>query len=312
MIVPVANGKELVATSKLTINDVFGGLIVRDVPNVLYVGQTKAMTGDAIMLSGTDAPIKWIVTNPGSVESKGKDTDTLSLTGVKPGMLTVQAVVPATAGATTYLAQSQVYTIEVKVPELTVNPSNLELWVGTTKDVTATFSPDIRLPFVLSKISDAIELTATGTGYTVKGLTGTPNGPIDVLLQLKDFPDTQAITKINVRENPLTLTANDLTMTLQDDQKRPLLNWLPVTTTERFYRLEVLQGKEYVKTDATAQTLKALRPGVARVKVTALKEDKSVFEVLKDGEKEKQPLTTTFKVTISSEGSAGESDTDVY
>ncbi|RJP00678.1 DUF5057 domain-containing protein [Exiguobacterium sp. RIT452] len=312
LIVPVANGKELVATSKLTINDVFGGLIVRDVPNVLYVGQTKAMTGDAIMLSGTDAPIKWIVTNPGSVESKGKDTDTLSLTGVKPGMLTVQAVVPATAGATTYLAQSQVYTIEVKVPELTVNPSNLELWVGTTKDVTATFSPDIRLPFVLSKISDAIELTATGNGYTVKGLTGTLNGPIDVLLQLKDFPDTQAITKINVRENPLTLTANDLTMTLQDDQKRPLLNWLPVTTTERFYRLEVLQGKEYVKTDATAQTLKALRPGVARVKVTALKEDKSVFEVLKDGEKEKQPLTTTFKVTISSEGSAGESDTDVY
>lgn len=312
LIVPVANGKELVATSKLTINDVFGGLIVRDVPNVLYVGQTKAMTGDAIMLSGTDAPIKWIVTNPLSVESKGKDTDTLSLTGVKPGMLTVQAVVPATAGATTYLAQSQVYTIEVKVPELTVNPSNLELWVGTTKDVTATFSPDIRLPFVLSKISDAIELTATGTGYTVKGLTGTPNGPIDVLLQLKDFPDTQAITRINVRENPLTLTANDLTMTLQDDQKRPLLNWLPVTTTERFYRLEVLQGKEYVKTDATAQTLKALRPGVARVKVTALKEDKSVFEVLKDGEKEKQPLTTTFKVTISSEGSAGESDTDVY
>lgn len=312
LIVPVANGKELVATSKLTINDVFGGLIVRDVPNVLYVGQTKAMTGDAIMLSGTDAPIKWIVTNPGSVESKGKDTDTLSLTGVKPGMLTVQAVVPATAGATTYLAQSQVYTIEVKVPELTVNPSNLELWVGTTKDVTATFLPDIRLPFVLSNISEAIELTATGTGYTVKGLTGTPNGPIDVLLQLKDFPDTQAITKINVRENPLTLTANDLTMTLQDDQKRPLLNWLPVTTTERFYRLEVLQGKEYVKTDATAQTLKALRPGVARVKVTALKEDKSVFEVLKDGEKEKQPLTTTFKVTISSEGSAGESDTDVY
>lgn len=312
LIVPVANGKELVATSKLTINDVFGGLIVRDVPNVLYVGQTKAMTGDAIMLSGTDAPIKWIVTNPGSVESKGKDTDTLSLTGVKPGMLTVQAVVPATAGATTYLAQSQVYAIEVKVPELTVNPSNLELWVGTTKDVTATFSPDIRLPFVLSNISDAIELTATGTGYTVKGLTGTPNGPIDVLLQLKDFPDTQAITKINVRENPLTLTANDLTMTLQDDQKRPLLNWLPVTTTERFYRLEVLQGKEYVKTDATAQTLKALRPGVARVKVTALKEDKSVFEVLKDEEKEKQPLTTTFKVTISSEGSAGESDTDVY
>ncbi|MCK2156655.1 DUF5057 domain-containing protein [Exiguobacterium sp. 17-1] len=312
LIVPVANGKELVATSKLTINDVFGGLIVRDVPNVLYVGQTKAMTGDAIMLSGTDAPIKWIVTNPGFVESKGKDTDTLSLTGIKPGMLTVQAVVPATAGATTYLAQSQVYTIEVKVPELTVNPSNLELWVGTTKDVTATFSPDIRLPFVLSKISDAIELTAAGTGYTVKGLTGTPNGPIDVLLQLKDFPDTQAITKINVRENPLTLTANDLTMTLQDDQKRPLLNWLPVTTTERFYRLEVLQGKEYVKTDATAQTLKALRPGVARVKVTALKEDKTVFEVLKDGEKEKQPLTTTFKVTISSEGSAGESDTDVY
>ncbi|WP_214852838.1 DUF5057 domain-containing protein [Exiguobacterium sp. s166] len=312
LIVPVANGKELVATSKLTINDVFGGLIVRDVPNVLYVGQTKAMTGDAIMLSGTDAPIKWIVTNPGSVESKGKETDTLTLTGVKPGMLTVQAVVPATAGATTYLAQSQVYTIEVKVPELTVNPSNLELWAGTTQNMIATFSPDIRLPFVLSKISDAIELTATGTGYTVKGLTGTPNGPVDAVLQLSDFPDTRAVTKINVRENPLTLTANDLTMTLQDDQKRPLLNWLPVTTTERFYRLEVMQGKEYVKTDATAQTLKALRPGVARIKVTALKKDKSVFEVLKDGEKEKQPLTTTFKVTISSDGSTGESDTDVY
>ncbi|MDW2884073.1 DUF5057 domain-containing protein [Exiguobacterium artemiae] len=312
LIVPVANGRELVATSKLIVNDVFGGLVVRDVPSVLYVGETKSMTGDAIMLSGTDAPIKWIITNTSSVEATGKDTDILKLTGIKPGTITVQAVVPATAGATTYLAQSQVYPIEVKLPELVVNPSNLELWKGTTQNVTATFSPDIRLPFVLSKISDAIELTATSTGYVVKGLTGTPNGPVDAVLQLKDFPDTRAITKITVRENPISLTANDLTMTLQDDQKRPILNWLPVTATERFYRLEVLQGKEYVKTDASAQTLKALRPGVARIKVTALKENKDIFEVTKEGTNEKQPLTTTFKVTVSSEGSTGESDTDVY
>ena len=193
----------LFATSKLTINDVFGGLVVRDVPSVLYVGQTKSMTGDAIMLSGTDAPIKWIMTNTSFVEATGKETDMLKLTGVKPGTITVQAVVPATAGATTYLAQSQVYPIEVKLPELVVSPSNLELWAGTTQNVTATFSPDIRLPFILSKISDAIELTATNTGYVVKGLTGTPNGPVDAVLQLQDFPDSRAITKINVRENPI-------------------------------------------------------------------------------------------------------------
>ncbi|MCT4778767.1 MULTISPECIES: DUF5057 domain-containing protein [Exiguobacterium] len=312
LIVPVANGRELVTTSKLTVNDVFGGLIVRDVPSVLYVGQTKSMTGDAIMLSGTDAPIKWIVTNDTLAQAKGLDQESLTLTGLKPGIMTVKAVVPASTGTATYLAQSQVYTIEVKVPELSVSPSNLELWAGTTQNVTASFAPDIRLPYVLSKVSDAIELIETNTGYTVKGIKGTPAGPVDALLQLKDFPDTRAITKINVRENPVTLTANDLTMTLQDDQKRPLLNWLPITTTERFYRLEVLQGKEYVKTDATAQTLKALRPGVARIKVTALKENKDIFEVIKEGTTEKQPLTTTFKVTISSEGSTGESDTDVY
>ena len=314
LIVPVANGKELVTTSKLTVNDVFGGLIVKDVPNVIYVGQNKTMTGDAIMLSGTDAPIKWIITNPTAVDSKGNDTDSLTLKGMKPGILTVQAVVPATAGSTTYLAQSQVYSIEVKVPELSVNPTNLELWAGTTQNVTASFAPDIRLPFILSKVSDAIELTATDTGYTVRGVKGTPDGPVEAVLRLSDFPDTQAVTRIKVRENPLTLTASDLTMTLQDDQKRPLLNWLPATTTERFYRLEILQGKEYVKTDPTAQTLKALRPGVARVKVTALKENKDVLEVIKEGTTEKQPLTTTFKVTISSEGSGSttESDTDVY
>lgn len=314
LIVPVANGKELVTTSKLTVNDVFGGLVVKDVPNVIYVGQYKTMTGDAIMLSGTDAPIKWIITNPTAVDSKGNDTDSLTLKGMKPGILTVQAVVPATAGSTTYLAQSQVYSIEVKVPELSVNPTNLELWAGTTQNVTASFAPDIRLPFILSKVSDAIELTATDTGYTVRGVKGTPDGPVEAVLRLSDFPDTQAVTRIKVRENPLTLTASDLTMTLQDDQKRPLLNWLPATTTERFYRLEILQGKEYVKTDPTAQTLKALRPGVARVKVTALKENKDVLEVIKEGTTEKQPLTTTFKVTISSEGSGSttESDTDVY
>ncbi len=312
LIVPVANGKELVTTSKLTVNDVFGGLVVKDVPNVIYVGQTKTMTGDAIMLSGTDAPIKWIITNPAAVDAKGNDTDALTLKGMNPGKLTVQAVVPATAGSTTYLAQSQVYPIEVKLPQLSVNPTNLEIWAGTTQNVTASFTPDIRLAFILSKVSDAIELTETGAGYTIKGIKGTPDGPVEAVLRLSDFPDTQAVTKVKVRENPLTLTANDLTMTLRDDQKRPLLSWSPVTTTERFYRLEVLQGKEYVKTDSTAQTLKALRPGVARVKVTVLKENKEVLEVTKNGTAEKQPLTTTFKVTISSEDSTTESDTDVY
>lgn len=312
LIVPVANGKELVTTSKLTVNDVFDGLTVKNIPDVIYVGQTKTMTGDSTMLSGAKAPVKWIITNPSAVDSTGDNTNTLTLKGMNPGILTVQAAVPATAGSTTYLAQSQVYSIEVKLPELSVNPTNIELWAGTTQNVTASFTPDLRLPFILSKVSDAIELTKTDMGYTVKGIKGTPDGPVEAVLRLSDFSDTQAVTKIRVRENPLTLTASDLTMTLRDDQKRPLLSWSPVTTTERFYRLEVLQGKEYVKTDLTAQTLKALRPGVARVKVTVLKENKEVLEVIKEGTTEKQPLTTTFKVTISSEGSTTESDTDVY
>lgn len=312
LIVPVANGRELVATSKLTINDVFGGLIVRGVPSELYVGQTKAMTGEAAMLSGTDAPIKWLVTNNDLVEATGLTTDELSLTGKKPGTMTVQAVVPASSGSTTYLAQSQVYTIEVKLPELAVTPNNLELWVNTTQDVSATFTPSIRLPFTVSTSSPAIELIQTAAGYTVKGITGTPAGPVDALLKLRDFTATQAITKIMVRENPNDLTANDLTLSMQDVQKQPVLNWLPVTATERFYRLEVLQGKEYVKIDSSAQALKPIRPGVARVKVTALKADQSVLEVIKTGATEKQPLTATFKVTISSEGSNTSPDTDVY
>lgn len=310
LIVPVANGKELVATSQLTVNDVFGGLVVQDVPSVLYVGETKAMTGDALMLSGTDAPIKWIITNPTFIEAKGKETDTLSLTGLKPGTVTVQAVVPAIAGTTTYLAQSQIYLIEVRLPELTANPSNLEMWVGTTQTVKAGFSPDIRLPFVLSKVSDAIELTATETGYTVKGIHGTPNGPVEALLTLTDFSDTIAKTLVRVRENPINLTADDIAMTIKDDKKSPILRWFPVTTTERFYRLEVLQGKEYVKIDPTGQALQPLRPGVARIKVTALKENKDVLEVMKDNQK--TPLTTTFKVTIGSEAGTSDLDGDVY
>jgi len=310
LIVPVANGKELVATSQLTVNDVFGGLVVQDVPSVLYVGETKAMTGDALMLSGTDAPIKWIITNPTFIEAKGKETDTLSLTGLKPGTVTVQAVVPAIAGTTTYLAQSQIYPIEVRLPELTANPSNLEMWVGTTQTVKAGFSPDIRLPFVLSKVSDAIELTATETGYTVKGIHGTPNGPVEALLTLTDFSDTIAKTLVRVRENPINLTADDIAMTIKDDKKSPILRWFPVTTTERFYRLEVLQGKEYVKIDPTGQALQPLRPGVARIKVTALKENKDVLEVMKDNQK--TPLTTTFKVTIGSESGTSDLDGDVY
>lgn len=310
LIVPVANGKELVATSQLTVNDVFGGLVVQDVPSVLYVGETKAMTGDALMLSGTDAPIKWIITNPTFIEAKGKETDTLSLTGLKPGTVTVQAVVPAIAGTTTYLAQSQIYPIEVRLPELTANPNNLEMWVGTTQTVKAGFSPDIRLPFVLSKVSDAIELTATETGYTVKGIHGTPNGPVEALLTLTDFSDTIAKTLVRVRENPINLTADDIAMTIKDDKKSPILRWFPVTTTERFYRLEVLQGKEYVKIDPTGQALQPLRPGVARIKVTALKENKDVLEVMKDNQK--TPLTTTFKVTIGSEAGTSDLDGDVY
>lgn len=310
LIVPVANGKELVATSQLTVNDVFGGLVVQDVPSVLYVGETKAMTGDALMLSGTDAPIKWIITNPTFIEAKGKETDTLSLTGLKPGTVTVQAVVPAIAGTTTYLAQSQIYPIEVRLPELTANPSNLEMWVGTTQTVKAGFSPDIRLPFVLSKVSDAIELTATETGYTITGKSGTPNGPVEALLTLTDFPDTVAKTLVRVRENPLNLTADDIAMTMKDDKKSPILRWFPVTTTERFYRLDVLQGKEYVKIDPTGQALQPLRPGVARIKVTALKENKDVLEVMKDNQK--TPLTTTFKVTIGSESGTSDLDGDVY
>lgn len=312
LIVPVANGRELVATSTLTVNDVFGGLIVRDVPKELFIGQTKTMTGEATMLSGTDAPIKWLVTKPDLVETTDLTEDRLSLTGKSPGTMTVQAVVPATSGGTTYVAQSQVYTIEVKLPQLVVAPSNLEMWVNTTQNVTASFTPDIRLPFNVSTSSNAIELNPTAAGYTVKGITGTPGGPVEALLKLRDFASTQAITTIMVRENPTDLTANDLTITMQDSQKQPVLNWFPVTTTERFYRLEVLQGKEYVKTDGAAQVLKPIRPGVARVKVTALKENKEVLNIKKPGTTEEKPLTATFKVTISSDGSSTSPDTDVY
>ncbi len=99
-------------------------------------------------------------------------------------------------------------------------------------------------------------------------------------------------------------------MTMKDDKKSPVLRWFPVTTTERFYRLEVFQGKEYVKIDPTGQALQPLRPGVARIKVTALKENKDVLEVMKDNQK--TPLTTTFKVTLSSEAGTSDLDGDVY
>ncbi|WP_215147330.1 DUF5057 domain-containing protein [Exiguobacterium sp. s91] len=310
LVVPVGNGKELTATSELVINDVFGGLIVRNVPDTLYVGETKSMTGIASMVSGSNTPIQWIITNDSRVTTSGLTKNTLELTGKTPGTVTVKAVVPATAGSSTYLAQSTTYTIQVKLPELSVSPSNLELWVGSNQDVTATFNPNYPLPFTTSTVSNAIELKQTASGYTITGKTGTPNGPVEALLKLTDFPDTVAKTLVRVRENPLNLTADDIAMTMKDDKKSPILRWFPVTTTERFYRLEVLQGKEYVKIDPTGQALQPLRPGVARIKVTALKENKDVLEVMKDNQK--TPLTTTFKVTIGSESGTSDLDGDVY
>ncbi|MER2124114.1 MAG: DUF5057 domain-containing protein [Exiguobacterium indicum] len=310
LVVPVGNGKELTATSELIINDVFGGLIVRNVPDTLYVGETKSMTGIASMVSGSNTPIQWIITNDSRVTTSGLNKNTLELTGKTPGTVTVKAVVPATAGSSTYLAQSTTYTIQVKLPELSVSPSNLELWVGSNQDVTAIFKPNYPLPFTTSTVSNAIELKQTPSGYTITGKAGTPNGPVEALLTLTDFPDTVAKTLVRVRENPLNLTADDIAMTMKDDKKSPILRWFPVTTTERFYRLEVLQGKEYVKIDPTGQALQPLRPGVARIKVTALKENKDVLEVMKDNQK--TPLTTTFKVTIGSEAGTSDLDGDVY
>ncbi len=310
LVVPVGNGKELTATSELVINDVFGGLIVRNVPDTLYIGETKSMTGIASMVSGSNTPIQWIITNDSRVTTNGLTKNTLELTGKTPGTVTVKAVVPATAGSSTYLAQSTTYTIQVKLPELSVSPSNLELWVGSNQDVTATFNPNYPLPFTTSTASNAIELKQTASGYTITGKVGTPNGPVEALLKLTDFPDTVAKTLVRVRENPLNLTADDIAMTMKDDKKSPILRWFPVTTTERFYRLEVLQGKEYVKIDPTGQALQPLRPGVARIKVTVLKENKDVLEVMKDNQK--TPLTTTFKVTISSEAGTSDLDGDVY
>ncbi len=310
LVVPVGNGKELTATSELVINDVFGELTVQNIPDTLYVGETKSMSGIASMVSGRNTPIQWIITNDSRVTTNGLTKNTLELTGKTPGMVTVKAVVPATAGSSTYLAQSQEYTIQVKLPELLVSPNNLELWVGSNQDVTATFKPSYLLPFTTSTVSGAIELKQTASGYTITGKSGTPNGPVEALLTLTDFPDTVAKTLVRVRENPLDLTADDIAMTMKDDKKTPVLRWFPVTATERFYRLEVLQGKEYVKIDATGQALQPLRPGVARIKVTALKEHKEVLEVMKDNQK--TPLTTTFKVTIGSESGTSDLDGDVY
>ena len=108
------------------------------------------------------------------------------------------------------------------MPELTISRTISNFGKEQLKIKRSRY-PGIRLAIVLSKISDAIELTATSTGYVVKGLSGTPNGPVNTVLQLKDLPETRAVTKINVRENPISLTANDLMMTLHDDQKRPFL-----------------------------------------------------------------------------------------
>ncbi|WP_214859618.1 DUF5057 domain-containing protein [Exiguobacterium sp. s161] len=310
LVVPVGNGKELTTTSDLVINDVFGGLIVRNVPDTLYVGETKSMTGLASMISGNETPIQWIITNDSHVKTNGLSKNTLDLTGKTPGTITVKAVVPAEAGSSTYLAQSTTYTIQVKLPELSVAPSNLELWVGSTQDVTATFKPNYPLSFTTSTLSSAIELIPTANGYTITGKTGTPNGAVEALLTLTDFPDTVAKTLVRVRENPTSVTADDLIMTMKDENKRPLLGWFPETTTERFYRMEVTQGKEYVKIDPTGQALQPLRPGVARIKVTVLKENKDVLEVLKNDKK--TPLSTTFKVTIGSDSGSTDLDGDVY
>lgn len=307
---PVANGKILTATSELIIEDEFKELTVNKTFTELFVGETRSFEGKALMYSGQEVAVRWIIDPAANALANEISNGKLELTGKMPGTVTVKAVVPATAGSSTYLAQSPEYKIEVKLPELSVLPNNLELWVDSKQDVTAKFEPNYPLPFTVSTVSNAIQLNQTSTGYTITGKSGTPSGPVEAILKLTDFPSTVAKTLIRVRENPTSLTAADLMMTMKDDNKLPSLRWLPVTATERFYRLEVLQGKEYVKIDPTGKALQPLRPGAARIKVTALKENNDVLEVIKgDG---KQPLTTTFKVNISSDSNPSEYDGDMY
>lgn len=310
LVLPVANGRTLTATSELIIEDEFKELSVTKTFTELYVGETRSFEGKALMYSGQELPVRWIIDPAINTLANELSSGKLELTGKTPGTVTVKAVVPATVGSSTYLAQSPEYTIQVKLPELSVSPNNLELWVGSNKDVTAIFNPNYPLPFTVSTVSNAIQLNQTSTGYTITGKSGTPSGPVEAILKLTDFPSTIARTLIRVRENPTSLTAADLMMTMKDDNKLPSLRWLPVTATEQFYRLEVLQGKEYVRVDPTGQALQPLRPGAARIKVTALKENKTVLEVMKDNQS--TPLTTTFKVNISSDSNSPENDKDVY
>jgi len=310
LVLPVANGKTLTATSELIIEDEFKELSVTKTFTELFVGETQSFEGKALMYSGQELPVRWIIDPAANTLATELSSGKLELTGKTPGTVKVKAVVPATAGSSTYLAQSQEYTIQVKLPELSVSPNNLELWVGSEEDVTAIFKPNYPLPFTVSTASNAIQLNQTSTGYTITGKSGTPNGPVEAILKLTDFPSTIAKTLIRVRENPTNLTAADLVMTMKDNNKLPSLRWLPVTATEQFYRLEVLQGKEYVKVDPTGQALQPLRPGAARIKVTALKENNDVLEVMKDNQS--TPLTTTFKVNISSDSNPSEYDEDVY
>lgn len=310
LVLPVANGRTLTATSELIIEDEFKELSVTKTFTELFVGETRSFEGRALMYSGQELPVRWIIDPATNTLANELSSGKLELTGKTPGTVNVKAVVPATVGSSTYLAQSPDYTIQVKLPELSVSPNNLELWVGSNKDVTAIFNPNYPLPFTVSTVSNAIQLNQTSTGYTITGKSGTPSGPVEAILKLTDFPSTIARTLIRVRENPTNLTAADLMMTMKDDNKLPSLRWLPVTATEQFYRLEVLQGKEYVKVDPTGQALQPLRPGAARIKVTALKENKTVLEVMKDNQS--TPLTTTFKVNISSESNPSEYDGDVY
>ncbi|WP_313122648.1 DUF5057 domain-containing protein [Exiguobacterium sp.] len=307
---PVANGKILTATSELIIEDEFKELSVNKTFTELFIGETRSFEGKALMYSDQELPVRWIIDPAANTLVNESSRGKLELTGKMPGTVTVKAVVPATAGSSTYLAQSPEYKIEVKLPELSVLPNNLELWVDSKQDVTAKFEPNYPLPFTVSTVSNAIQLNQTSTGYTITGKSGTPSGTVEAILKLTDFPSTVAKTLIRVRENPTSLTAADLMMTMKDDNKLPSLRWLPVTATEQFYRLEVLQGKEYVKVDPTGQALQPLRPGAARIKVTALKENKTVLEVMKDNQS--TPLTTTFKVNISSDSNSPENDKDVY
>ncbi|WP_114165771.1 DUF5057 domain-containing protein [Exiguobacterium sp. TNDT2] len=319
---PGDNQAIIIAESTLRIVSPAESISVAD--QTLYVGQ-KATVKPIVLPATAQFETVKVETMSGESVTYTMTENGIELVGLKPGSTKLKVtVVPGNIfnGLNVFVPTT---TFEVKVmsPTLTQSPTQLDLWAWNTDALNAdrtskrineealisvTISPAVAEAYRLANsLPSAITVNQTTNGFILRANEGygTDGVVTPINLQstfvndlLKDVRSNSTIVRVN--EYPARLIANDMTIDLgrTTATSTPSLDFWPMTSTWRDYRMEVISGSAYVKVDSSGKNLIPLKPGVAKVDVFTTIPAGKPFDAVKD----------TFYVRVIQTNESGQDD----